>query len=126
MVLCIGVLFTACGKTTEEPQTTESATSSFTQTTENPSQVETTKATKNYYEEEEVSETHYYHSAIEGAVITRQDGSELLNFSEKYENCGYVSSSTHTMHHSLGGYTSNFHCPDCGNNQHVEIETSQY
>ncbi|MCH5315787.1 MAG: hypothetical protein J1E81_07725 [Eubacterium sp.] len=87
MVICIGVSFTACGKATEEPQTTESATSSFTQTTENPIQVETTKVTKNYYEEEEVSETHYYHAAIEGAVIIQQDGSAILNFSEKCENC---------------------------------------
>ena len=87
MVICLGVLFTACGKASEEPQTTKNITSSLTEANENASQIVTTKATKNYYEEEDVSETHYYHAAIEGAVITRQDGSELLNFSEKCENC---------------------------------------
>ena len=126
MVICLGVLFTACGKTVDKMPTTENVTSSFTETTENASQVETTKATENYYEEEETTETHYYHSAIEGCVIVEQDGTAMLRYSEKCENCGYVSSSTYTMHHSFGGYTSGFHCPDCGNNQHVEIETSQY
>lgn len=87
MVICIGVSFTSCGKTSDEPQTTKNVTSSLTEANENASQFETTKVTKNYYEEEEVSETHYYHAAIEGAVIIQQDGSEILNFSEKCENC---------------------------------------
>ena len=126
MVICVGVSFTACGKTTDKPQTTENVTSSLTQTTESESLVETTKATEDYYEQEEMTEAHYYHSAIEGAVITQQDGSELLSFSEKCENCGWVQSGSHMISHSFGTYTSSFHCPDCGNNQHVEIETSEY
>ena len=125
MVICLGVSLSACGKTVTEPQTTEPSTNSFTQTTECKSQVETTKATENYYEEE-ATETHYYHSAIEGCVIVEQNGTPTLYYSEKCENCGYVSNSKHMINHSFGAYTSSFHCPDCGNNQHVEFETSQY
>lgn len=69
MVICLGVLLVACGKVDDEPQTTERMTNSFTQTTESKSQIEITEVTENYYETEVITETHYYHSAIEGAVI---------------------------------------------------------
>lgn len=122
-VLLLICVFTGCAKTNdggsyEAPQTTSSTTQYTTQTT--------TQAYDNGYNDyEEETQVQYYHAAIEGCVIEEQDGSDEVHYREKCEACGYVSSSTHTMWRSFGGFTTSFHCPQCGNMQKVYIETSQ-
>ncbi len=121
LLICV---FTGCAKSeSEESYEASQTTAATTQTT---TQTETTQTYDNgldTYEEE--TQVQYYHAAIEGCVIEEQDGSDEVHYREKCEACGYVSSSTHTMWHSFGGFTSSFHCPQCGNMQKVYIETSQ-
>lgn len=87
---------------------------------------ETSDDENNYYKNE-VTETHHNHLAIQGCVIVNQDDSvSMVQYSEKCESCGYVSSSKRTIYHDTGTYTSSFMCPECHNTQSVEVETSQY
>ncbi len=124
MVICSGISLIACGKDANNIQNSGMSETKTAQTTEN--QTERISETQNNYYETETTETHYNHSAIQGCVIVEQDGSFMLQYSEKCESCGYVSARKHMIYHEWGTYTSSFMCPDCHNTQSVEIETSQY
>lgn len=131
LVISLGVSLAACGKTKsekdisriEETQST-SNTAGSALTTEN--QNETFSKDETDYGVPETTETHYNHSAIQGCVIVEQDGTPMLQYSEKCESCGYVSASKHTIYHHMGSHTTSFLCPQCGNTQMVEISTNTY
>lgn len=131
LVISLGVSLTACSKNSnekdmsmiEETQSTSNAAGSAL-TTEN--QNETLSETETDYSVSETIETHYNHSAIQGCVIVEQDGTPMLQYSEKCESCGYVSASKQTINHFGGMYTGSFNCPQCGNTQRVEINTNTY
>lgn len=131
LVISLGVSLAACGKTKsekdinriEETQST-SNTAGSALTTEN--QSETFSEAEMDYSVLETTETHYNHSAIQGCVIVEQDGTSMLQYSEKCESCGYVSANKQTINHFGGMYTGSFNCPKCGNTQRVEINTNTY
>ena len=117
MLVVFMIVLTACGNSktaSDDGNTLASTTTSGTTTT-----------TQAYGGYEEEMEHHYYHAAIQGCVIEEQDGTDEVHYREKCEACGYVSSSTHTIWHSFGTYTSSFHCPQCQNLQRVEIESNE-
>lgn len=131
LVISLGVSLAACSKTKsekdisriEETQST-SNTAGYALTTE--TQNETFSEDERDYGIPETTETHYNHSAIQGCVIVEQDETPMLQYSEKCENCGYVSASKHTIYHHMGNYTTSFLCPQCGNTQMIEISTNTY
>lgn len=63
-------------------------------------------------------------TALQGAVIVKQDGTRI-SYKQKCEKCGNVSSSTTTTSVSLNSsskITSSFRCSKCGNQQKIEIQ----
>lgn len=131
LVISLGVSLTACSKNSnekdmsmiKETQST-SNTAGSALTTEN--QNETFSESETDYSVSETIETHYNHSAIQGCVIFEQDGTPMLQYSEKCESCGYISTSKQTIYHYMDSYTTSFLCPQCGNTQRVEISTNTY
>lgn len=131
LVISLGISLAACSKTEsekdisriEETQST-SNTAGSALTTKN--QSETFSKNETDYGVPETTETHYNHSAIQGCVIVEQDGTPMLQYSEKCENCGYVGAGKHTIYHHMGNYTTSFLCPQCGNTQMIEISTNTY
>lgn len=109
LVISLGVSLTACSKNSneknmsmiEETQSTSNAAGSAL-TTEN--QNETFSEAETDYTVPETIETHYNHSAIQGCVIVEQDGTPMLQYSEKCESCGYVSASKQTINHFEGHF----------------------
>ena len=124
MVIGLGVSLVACSKNYDGTENTDVPEVISTQTTE--AQTESISKTQNNDYEIETTETHYNHSAIQGCVIVEQDGTPMVQYSEKCESCGYISLSKHTINHFDGGYTTSFLCPQCQNNQAVEINTNTY
>ncbi len=64
------------------------------------------------------------HVALQGAVIVQQDGTEKYVYCRKCEACGYIESNMrcNTYGSPHGTLLSGFYCPECGNNQKIEIE----
>jgi transcription elongation factor Elf1 len=59
-------------------------------------------------------------TALQGAVIVKQDGSRI-SYKQKCDKCGNVSSDTTTT--TIGSnLTSNFRCSKCGNIQKIQIQ----
>lgn len=124
-LLCISL--TACGgsdyTTSENSDKAESI-----QTNENGSKTESVESAPNSIPNkpvvEETSEPTYYYAAIEGAVIVEQNGSQYYVYCNKCEKCGKVESNMKHIRHSGGNLTSSYFCPDCKQNQRVEIKES--
>lgn len=94
-------------------------------TPEEKNKIETASQTV-YAQPETHKETVYNHVALQGAVIVEQNGKMNFKYKKKCEICGYVSSGTSGLTTAGGRYNSNFQCPDCGNNQKIQIETTKY
>lgn len=131
LVISLGVSLAACGKTKSEKHisrieetqsTSNTAGSALTTETQN----ETFSEDERDYDIPETTETHYNHSAIQGCVIVEQDGTPMLQYSEKCESCGYVGAGKQTIYHYMDSYTTSFLCPQCSNTQMVEISTNAY
>ena len=76
-----------------------------------------------YVQPETHRETIYNHVALQGAVVIEQDGRPYFKYKKKCELCGYISSGSTGTSASSGKLNSSFHCPDCGNQQKIQIET---
>lgn len=130
LVISLSTSLAACSKNADEANTTKAektqSVSSTESTEEAEQQTETVLEDETDYSVTETTEIHYNHSAIQGCVIIEQDGTPTFRYSEKCESCGYVSASAYTINHFGGGYTSGFHCPQCGNQQKVELNTNTY
>lgn len=70
-------------------------------------------------------ETFYNHVALQGAVIIEQDGRPYFKYKKKCELCGYISGGSTGTSASSGKLNSSFRCPDCGNQQKIQIETTR-
>lgn len=113
--LCIS-LASCSGETTTE----ETAEQSTVQT--NSDEFATVIQTV-YVQPETRRETIYNHVALQGAVIIEQDGRPYFKYKKKCELCGYISGGSTGTSASSGKLNSSFHCPDCGNQQKIQIET---
>jgi len=78
-----------------------------------------------YVQPETHKETFYNHVALQGAVIIEQDGRPYFKYKKKCELCGYVSGGSTGTSASSGKLNSTFRCPDCGNQQKIQIETTR-
>ena len=76
-----------------------------------------------YVQPETRRETVYNHVALQGAVVIEQDGGSYFKYKKKCELCGYISGGSTGTSASSGKLNSSFHCPDCGNQQKIQIET---
>lgn len=76
-----------------------------------------------YVQPETHKETFYNHVALQGAVIIEQDGRPYFKYKKKCELCGYVSGGSTGTSASSGKLNSSFRCPECGNQQKIQIET---
>ena len=76
-----------------------------------------------YVQPETRRETVYNHVALQGAVVIEQDGRPYFKYKKKCELCGYISGGSTGTSASSGKLNSSFHCPDCGNQQKIQIET---
>jgi len=71
----------------------------------------------------ESEEETVIHTAIQGAIITSQDGSEVYSYKKKCEACGNIDSSSVRTGSTAGSTTrTTFFCKECGNTQDVEIK----
>ena len=113
VALCIS-LASCSGETT----TTQSAVQTYFD------EVETVIQTV-YVQPETHKETFYNHVALQGAVIIEQDGRPYFKYKKKCELCGYVSGGSTGTSASSGKLNSSFRCPDCGNQQKIQIETTR-
>ena len=68
---------------------------------------------QNIYVEPEIEETVITHVAIQGAVISRQDGSPVYSYKKKCESCGKVMPGSTTTSGTSGTSHSSFRCTDC-------------
>ena len=78
-----------------------------------------------YVQPETRKETIYNHVALQGAVIVEQDGKPYFKYKKKCELCGYISGGSTGTSASSGKLNSSFLCPDCGNQQIIQIETTR-
>ena len=76
-----------------------------------------------YVQPETHRETIYNHIALQGAVVIEQDGRPYFKYKKKCELCGYISGGNTGISATSGKINSSFHCPDCGNQQKIQIET---
>ena len=133
IVLIVVLLLSSCSKSENNTDVASSTVNSTV--TENNGIVSDNSTTKptiasvpvqddNDHEVVSNNET-YTHTAIEGAVIAKQDGSSSYSFYEHCEKCGTTFSNVSKNHTaSFGTYTTSFHCTKCGNQQSVRIETT--
>ena len=78
-----------------------------------------------YVQPETRKESIYNHVALQGAVIVEQDGKQYFKYKKKCELCGYISGGSTGTSASSGKLNSSFRCPDCGNQQKIQIETTR-
>ena len=78
-----------------------------------------------YVQPETRKESFYNHVALQGAVIIEQDGRPYFKYKKKCELCGYISGGSTGTSASSGKLNSSFRCPDCGNQQKIQIETTR-
>lgn len=118
VVLCIS-LASCSGKTAHEETTGQSDKQTYSYET---SEIATVIQTV-YVQPETHKETFYNHVALQGAVIIEQDGRPYFKYKKKCELCGYVSGGSTGTSASSGKLNSSFRCPECGNQQKIQIET---
>ncbi len=122
VALCIS-LASCSGETTSE-ETTESnqniVHSHSTESNEIATAIQTV-----YVQPETHKETFYNHVALQGAVIVEQDGKPYFKYKKKCGLCGYIAGGKTGITASSGKYNSSFCCPDCGNQQKIQIETTR-
>ena len=85
--------------------------------------------TQDYYAQQPEYNTEpqasYQHIAIQGAVITDQDGSMRFTYKKKCDSCGKVEPGSTTTSASSGTLSSSFRCSGCGNMQEIRISSSK-
>ena len=78
-----------------------------------------------YVQPETRRETIYNHVALQGAMVVEQDGKPYFKYKKKCELCGYIAGSNTGISATSGKINSSFRCPDCGNQQKIQIETTR-
>ena len=117
VTLCVS-LASCSGKTSPKETTNQDAVQTYSD------EVATVIQTV-YVQPETRKETFYNHVALQGAVIVEQDGKPYFKYKKKCELCGYISGGSTGTSASSGKLNSSFRCPDCGNQQKIQIETTR-
>ena len=117
VALCIS-LASCNSETTTEETTKQAAVQTYSE------EVATVIQTV-YVQPETHKETFYNHVALQGAVIVEQDGKPYFKYKKKCELCGYISGGSTGTSASSGKLNTSFRCPDCGNQQKIQIETTR-
>ena len=117
VALCIS-LASCSGETTTEETTEQTAVQTYS------NEVATVIQTV-YVQPETRKESIYNHVALQGAVIVEQDGKPYFKYKKKCELCGYISGGSTGTSASSGKLNTSFRCPDCGNQQKIQIETTR-
>lgn len=120
VALCIS-LASCSGKIAPEETTRQSDKQTYSYET---SEVATVIQTV-YVQPETRKETIYNHVALQGAVVVEQDGKPYFKYKKKCELCGYISGGSTGTSASSGKLNYSFRCPDCGNQQKIQIETTR-
>lgn len=118
VALCIS-LASCSGKPAQEETPGQSDVQTYSDET---FEVETVIQTV-YVQSETRNETIYNHVALQGAVVVEQDGKPYFKYKKKCELCGYIAGGNTGISATSGKLNSSFHCPDCGNQQKIQIET---
>lgn len=117
VTLCVS-LASCSGETTTNATTEQTAVQTY-------SDEAVTVIQTVYVQPETHKETFYNHVALQGAVIIEQDGRPYFKYKKKCELCGYISGGSTGTSASSGKLNSSFRCPDCGNQQKIQIETTR-
>ncbi len=120
VALCIS-LASCRGETTTE-ETTEKPT---VQTHSDETNEVATVIQTVYVQPETRREIIYNHVALQGAVVVEQDGKPYFKYKKKCELCGYIAGGNIGISATSGKINSSFRCPDCGNQQKIQIETTR-
>lgn len=118
VALCISLASCSGETTTEEMNEQATVQTFFDETDEVATVIQTV-----YVNPETRRETIYNHVALQGAVVIEQDGRPYFKYKKKCELCGYISGGNTGISATSGKINSSFHCPDCGNQQKIQIET---
>lgn len=129
LVLLLCVTISGCGESNHQEEKSESNEQSDVSSVENDSlESDSNDSTASSGSDVVTSETSneseemiITHVAIQGAVITKQDGTKEFEYKRKCEACGYVSGPV-PGDSWVYKSTSYFDCPECDNHQKVEIE----
>lgn len=129
LVLCISIA--SCGESDlkDEPESNLQNNSSSTESESFESNLKNNQDMPEQYTEKETPQINFNkpeekvitHIAIQGAIITKQDGSSLYTYKKKCEACGHVASGTTSQSNSMGTTKTSFTCFKCNNKQQVEI-----
>ena len=120
VALCIS-LASCNSETTTEETTGQSDKQTYSYET---SEIATVIQTV-YVQPETRKESVYNHVALQGAVIVEQDGKPYFKYKKKCEICGYIAGGNTGVSATSGKINSSFRCPDCGNQQKIQIETTR-
>lgn len=120
VALCIS-LASCSGETTTEEATEQATVQTYS---DEAGEVATVIQTV-YIQPETRKETIYNHIALQGAVVVEQDGKPYFKYKKKCELCGYIASGNTGISATSGKINSSFRCPDCGNQQKIQIETTR-
>ena len=120
VALCIS-LASCSGETTTKEATEQVAVQTYS---DEAGEVATVIQTV-YIQPETHKETIYNHVALQGAVIVEQDGKPYFKYKKKCELCGYIAGGNTGVSATSGKINSSFRCPDCGNQQKIQIETTR-
>lgn len=125
LMVVLAVSLTACENDNGADDKTSPAVSTTDVTDSSASSVYEEETKPNSENTEPEQEPTYYHAAICGAVVTKQDGSPRFTYVKKCENCGTVQSGSSTTNATGGVLHSSFMCSNCRETQRFEIETTK-
>ena len=120
VALCISLVSCSSEKTTEETIEQADVQTYSDETDEVATVIRTV-----YVQPETQRETVYNHVALQGAVVVEQDGRPYFKYKKKCELCSYISGGSTGTSASSGKLNSSFRCPNCGNQQKIQIETTR-
>lgn len=125
LMVVLAVSLTACENDNGADDTTSPAASTADVVSSSASSVYEAETKPESENTEPEQEPIYYHAAICGAVVTKQDGSPRFTYVKKCENCGTVQSGSSTTNATGGVLHSSFMCSNCRETQRFEIETTK-
>lgn len=119
LLLCVCMLFSFCAcDNTSNDMTHETDKTSITER-----ESTTTVTTTTVFVTTTTVARRIVHVALQGAVITYQDGSGMYKYVHKCDSCGDVEDNlTITSSGSSGTSNSSFACKECGQRQKVVIK----
>lgn len=124
-LIMVAIVFVACSSVVNENEIETSTSTTVAESTileQETDYYETQPSSTEYYVEETTVQT-YYHSALEGCVIVKQDGSQHVIYKKKCEAFGTLQSGTCSVYRGSGTLNSSFMCQNCRNVQSVQLHS---